>query len=259
MQSCALAPEGAARADSKSALVMDLSMKEKRRESTALPVGGKTPATYVSFRWRVTLGSMRAELERLAEHLGVPLRAESALLAYAQLVQTWNRKLNLVGSTDAAELADVLFADALILADALPEKTRFVDVGAGAGAPAIPLLLLRQDLEGTLVEPRRKRVAFQRTCLGTLGLTDRASAHERRLEGPPLPGSPFDVAMSRATFEPDEWLQRARSLAPQIAVLTVDELPKAAFATLELERRYTLPATGRPRALALYRSAEGAT
>lgn len=195
---------------------------------------------------------MRAELERLAEHLGVPLRATDALETYARLVQTWNRKLNLVGSTEPAPLADVLFADALILADVLAEGARFVDIGAGAGAPAIPLLLLRPDLVGTLVEPRRKRVAFQRTCLGSLELTERASAHERRLEGPPIPGAPFDVAMSRATFEPDEWLRRARGLAPRAVVLTVDELPEADFATLEAERRYTLLASGRARSLGVF-------
>ncbi len=191
-------------------------------------------------------------MQELAAALGARDPEPEGLVAFAELVALWNRRLNLVGSDSPRDLAEVLFADALILAQVLPEAARFVDVGAGAGAPAIPLALLRPDLRATLVEPRRKRVAFQRNALGTLGLTGRASVLERRLEGPPIPGAPFDVAMSRATFEPAEWLERARGLAPRVIVLAVEELPAADGYALADERSYRLPWRGRPRRLGLF-------
>ena len=43
--------------------------------------------------------------------------------------------------------------------------TMGIDVGSGAGAPALPFALLRPDVSLTLVEPLRKRIAFLRTAM----------------------------------------------------------------------------------------------
>lgn len=172
---------------------------------------------------------------------------------YDRLVETWNARLNLTGGKDARARAEILFTDAVVLEDPelLPEGARFVDVGAGVGAPAIPLLLARPDLSATLVEPRRLRVAFLRTAIGTLDLVDRCVVLEQRLEKDGVPGMPFDVAISRATFAPDEWLRRAAGLAPRaIAMVAGEPLPEGDRLA---ERRYELPYSGAPRALGLYR------
>lgn len=192
----------------------------KPRESTALAGDGKTPE-----RWA----------------------------RYRELVKTWNARLNLTGARDDRALADVLFADAAVLADEalMPPGTHFVDIGAGAGAPSIPLLLLRRDLTATLVEPLRKRVAFLRTVIGTLDLVGRCTLLERKLDGPPVEGAPFDLALSRATFAPDEWLERARAVSARaIVMVAAGPLPQGAL----VERRYTLPHSEAPRALGLYRT-----
>jgi len=177
----------------------------------------------------------------------------AALSAFAELVGVWNARSNLTGAKDPEALCDVLFADAFALADpeVVPERARVVDVGAGAGAPSVPLALLRPDLSVTLVEPRRRRVAFMRTAVGALELMDRVRIEERRLEGPPLEGAPFDVALSRATFEPAEWLERGRAIARRVIVLTGrDPLPEPD--TLVTRRDYRLPFAGTPRALGCY-------
>jgi 16S rRNA G527 N7-methylase RsmG len=54
-----------------------------------------------------------------------------------------------------------------------------------------------------VVEPRAKRVAFLRTAVRELQLTDTEVVRERAAGL--RPGS-FDVAASRATFPPEEWL-----------------------------------------------------
>lgn len=175
-----------------------------------------------------------------------------AWAAYDALVETWNARQNLTGGKDAQSRAEILFADAVVLDDPelLPEGARFVDVGAGAGAPAIPLLLARPDLRATLVEPRRLRVAFLRTAIGALELGDRCVVLEQRLAGDGVPGMPFDVALSRATFAPAEWLRRAVGLAPRaVAMVAGEPLPDGERLA---ERRYRLPFSGSPRALGLY-------
>lgn len=211
-------------------------MREKRsmsqagpRESTALDPGSKT-----------------LSIEALLAALPDPW------VRFGELVRTWNARLNLTGAKDDRALAEVLFADAVILTEEslMPAGAHFVDVGAGAGAPSIPLLLLRSDLRATLIEPQRKRVAFLRTVVGTLDLVERCSILERRLDGPPVAGAPFDVALSRATFGPSEWLARASALSNRaIVMVAADPLPTGALA----ERRYELPYSRAPRGLGLYR------
>lgn len=181
--------------------------------------------------------------------------ALAALASFADLVATWNTRTNLTGARDPKGFVDVLLADAFVLADEafIPKGSRVVDVGAGAGAPALPLALLRPDLELTLVEPRRLRIAFVRNALGALGLADRVHVEERKLGGPPLPGVPFDVAFSRATFGPAEWLTRGLPIAARVLVLTgADPLPKTSNARLVGSREYALPGSGAARRIGAY-------
>ena len=118
------------------------------------------------------LGSgWRGRVERAVEGLGVAALPEATIGAVARLldlVVAWNAKVDLTAARDADELVDLFLADALILAKLRPAISGldWVDVGSGAGAPAIPLALLVPELELTLVEPKAKRVAFLRSALG---------------------------------------------------------------------------------------------
>jgi 16S rRNA (guanine527-N7)-methyltransferase len=200
----------------------------------------------------------RGLVAKAAAALGraLPAGAIEPMARFAELVDTWNVRMNLTGARDAKGLCDVLFADAMVLADRelLAEGARVVDVGAGAGAPALPLALLRPDLRLTLVEPLRKRVTFLRTAIGTLALGDRVRVEERRLEGAPVAGAPFDVAYSRATFEPAEWLARGSPLAERVLVLVGNEpLPHAPEGVERVvDRAYRLPFGASPRAVGVY-------
>jgi 16S rRNA (guanine527-N7)-methyltransferase len=202
----------------------------------------------------------RASIERIAHAFRRPLlpAAVDTLGRYVELVAAWNRKLDLTAARETNALVEVMLADAFMLASdsIVPTASRCVDVGSGAGAPAIPLALLRGDLSLTLVEPLRKRVAFLRTVVGTLQLVSRVGVIEQKLEPDQaeLPGTPYDVAISRATFAPESWLALGRKLAPQTLVLLAREAPpEAAGAELERVVSYTLPTNGAERKIAIYR------
>jgi 16S rRNA (guanine527-N7)-methyltransferase len=70
--------------------------------------------------------------------------------------------------------------------------------------------LLAPTVELTLVEPRAKRVAFLRTALGLLGRVEVTVLRGRSTE---LLPKAWDVAVSRATLPPDEWLGEGARLA----------------------------------------------
>ena len=84
------------------------------------------------------------------------------------------------------------------------------------------IALLRPDLDMTLVEPLDKRVAFLRSAIGRAGLLRVPRVHRGRGEtlSPPAGAArPFDVAISRATLPPSEWLALGAALAPDVWVL----------------------------------------
>jgi len=200
------------------------------------------------------LSSVQRTIESVARGLGRDLSGAElgALVAYAELVRAWNARVNLTAARTDEALAEVLFADALVLAgeELVPRGARIVDVGSGAGAPVVPLLVLRPDLDATLVEPLRKRVAFLRIAIGTLELADRARVLEARVdpERPTVAGGPFDLALSRATLAPETWAATGLALAPRVAVLTAAEpVVVAPESLVHLDRAYRLPLTGSPR------------
>lgn len=96
---------------------------------------------------------------------------EAARLAhYAELVEHWSRRHNLVRYASRRELVERHILDALAGAPALSGRGRLLDVGSGAGFPGVPLLVVRPGWRGVLVEPRQKRWAFLRHVIRELEL-----------------------------------------------------------------------------------------
>ncbi len=173
------------------------------------------------------------------------------LADFAELVSTFGQRTDLVSARTVAALFEVLFVDALILAreDVIALHETVVDVGAGAGAPAIPLALLREDLSVTLVEPRRKRVAFMRSAVGSLGLAPRVKIIEGRDDAVSSAGHPsFSVAFSRATFSPEAWREIGAACGQRVITLSADEPPAGASHRVN----YQTPSTRAPRVLAVF-------
>jgi 16S rRNA (guanine527-N7)-methyltransferase len=164
-----------------------------------------------------TSGDEARRLHALASEHVVPLddAQARALLTYSHLLLTWSARINLTGARSIAALIDAHLPDAFALARVLPGPARVVDVGSGGGLPAIPLALLRPPLSIDLCEPIAKKVAFLRTAVRELGLGGRIRVQPVRAEalGRTAPLS-FDVAISRATLPPAEWL----AFAPRLVV-----------------------------------------
>jgi 16S rRNA G527 N7-methylase RsmG len=177
---------------------------------------------------------------------------------YFELAQAWDARTDLTSARTAIELGEILFLDAshLIRAGWPGPSASLVDVGAGVGAPTIPILLSDETLRGTLVEPRRIRTAFLRTATGALGLAARATIREQRVDSakPVVDGAPFGIALSRATFSPEVWLPIGAALAAEVWVLTAGSEVKAS-GNLRLDRRldYEVPSSGAPRSILAYR------
>ncbi len=178
--------------------------------------------------------------------------------AYFDVVQAWDARTDLTSARTDTELAEILFLDAaqVIREGWTKPSASLVDIGAGVGAPTIPILLSNETLRATLVEPRRIRIAFLRTVAGTIGLAGRATMLEHKIDPakPALDGAPFSVALSRATFSPERWLAIGAQLADEVWALTAGAEVEAPGG-LRLDRRldYSVPSSGAPRSILAFR------
>jgi len=104
------------------------------------------------------------------------------LAGYYDLVQKNNPLLHLVAPCSEEEFAVRHILESLTLLKFLPEKTKFADVGTGAGLPSIPCLLVREDLQGILIESKLKKAVFLQEVVKECGLENRTSIINRQFE-----------------------------------------------------------------------------
>jgi 16S rRNA (guanine527-N7)-methyltransferase len=158
--------------------------------------------------------AVRLEAPLAALGLGLAEGQAELLARYLALLLPWNERVNLTGARSADEVLDRHLADTLALVPQLPAGAfRLVDVGAGAGFLGIGVAVLRPDAHCVLLEPVGKKHAFLRAAARELPLPNveaRAERLEEHLARPDF--TPFDVAASRATWSPLEWLERAMPL-----------------------------------------------
>ena len=100
---------------------------------------------------------------------------------YLQELWRWNQKINLVGVSSYERLVDELLADSVISAEFVPEKGTLLDLGSGAGFPALPLKIIRPDVYFDLVEARSKKATFLRHIIRSLRLKN-IRVIEKRIE-----------------------------------------------------------------------------
>lgn len=106
---------------------------------------------------------------------------QDRLERYVCLIQRWNRAQDLVSRRLSEQGLWALVEDSLTGVEFLPKQGRILDVGSGAGLPAIPLLIARKEIHAVLIEPRERRWAFLCEAIRELGLA--AEARRGRLDG----------------------------------------------------------------------------
>ncbi len=90
---------------------------------------------------------------------------------YYRLLVEANRHMNLTTITEPEDVAVKHFSDSLAALPYLAPGQRVIDVGTGAGFPAIPLLIAEPGLRFTLLDALQKRLHFVETVLRELGLS----------------------------------------------------------------------------------------
>lgn len=122
-------------------------------------------------------------LKQLLNETGLTPESDSArkLLKYLELLQKWNTRINLTASTEWRSLKP-LFLEGIMASRKYPPEAKFhLDIGSGAGFPAIILRILIPRIQLELVESRVKKGVFLETVIHALGL-ENCCVHTERLD-----------------------------------------------------------------------------
>lgn len=120
---------------------------------------------------------------------------------YCQLLIEWNNKMNLTAIKEPQEIAIKHFVDSCTVLNYvnIKKNAKIIDIGTGAGFPGIPLKILRDDLDVTLLDSLNKRLVFLNEVADKLEI-DVKTVHGRAEEFGRKDDyrENFDVAISRA-------------------------------------------------------------
>ncbi len=119
---------------------------------------------------------------------------------YRTELSRWSEQVNLTALRRPDQIVREGFLDSLACAPLIPPgAARVVDIGSGAGFPAIPLAIHRLDLTFTLVEAVRKKVTFLRHIARSLGLPLTVlHARAESLADDRAHAAAYDLALARA-------------------------------------------------------------
>ena len=142
-----------------------------------------------------------------AEALGLRLGPDhlAAFRLYREELARWSARLNLTALQTAEEVVRAGFLDSLACLPLVPPgMLQVVDVGSGAGFPALPLKLVRPDLSMTLVEASRKKATFLQHMVRHLGLVGLRVVQARAevVARDPREAEAYDLGLARAVAAP---------------------------------------------------------
>lgn len=136
------------------------------------------------------------------QKIHIKLREEQIkkFYTYMNLLLEWNEKMNLTAITEPNEVILKHFIDSLTISKYIEDDSTVIDMGTGAGFPGIPLKIVREDINITLVDSLNKRIKFLDEVIDKLDLQNIETVHARAEEfGRSVKyREKFDYATSRA-------------------------------------------------------------
>ena len=119
---------------------------------------------------------------------------------YMNLLIEWNKKINLTAIVEPKEIILKHFIDSLTIIKYIEPNKSVIDIGTGAGFPGIPVKIMREDLDITLLDSLNKRIHFLNEVIQKLELKNITAIHARIEEFAKNKQyrEAFDVATSRA-------------------------------------------------------------
>jgi 16S rRNA (guanine527-N7)-methyltransferase len=118
--------------------------------------------------------------------------------AFVRLLEEQGVLRGLIGPREVPKLWERHVLNSAVIGEGIAEGASVIDIGSGAGFPAIPLVIARPDLDVTVIEPMQRRIDWltevnEKLELGMTVVRGRAEEKVVRKQV-----EPADVVTSRA-------------------------------------------------------------
>lgn len=136
--------------------------------------------------------------------LNVPRETMDKFIIYAELLNKWQKSINLVSRSTLSDMWRRHFYDCAQLIDYIPKKKDLIilDIGSGAGFPGLILSIMGAG-HVHLVEAVGKKCAFMNHVIRETGIN--ATVHNERIEN--MSAFPVDIITSRACADLQKLLE----------------------------------------------------
>lgn len=139
-------------------------------------------------------------MEELFKKYNIDVDEQKMLLFnnyYVDLIEK-NKVMNLTAITDKTDVYVKHFIDSVLPLKNIKNNSKILDVGTGAGFPGIPLKILNDTLNITLLDSLNKRINFLNEEIEKLGLSNIKAIHGRAEDYVNVSRETFDYVVSRA-------------------------------------------------------------
>lgn len=146
---------------------------------------------------------MKEKIKKIFEKYNILLNKNQILQfeKYYQFLVEENKKYNLTSITEEDDVIFKHFLDSVLPEKLIDKNAKCVDVGSGAGFPAIPLKIVRPDVEICMVDSLQKRVNFLNQTINLIKLENITVFHARVEDFAIKNSEKFDYALSRAVAQ----------------------------------------------------------
>jgi 16S rRNA (guanine527-N7)-methyltransferase len=203
-----------------------------------------------------------------SKELGIALSIEqvNSFFVYLAELKKWNRKINLTAITEERDTVIKHLLDSLSYLKVFTPASglKLLDMGSGAGFPAIPLKIAAPEISITMVESVKKKASFLRHIVRTLPLETVEILDKRMEELPNSYYSSFDIVTARAFAEMPEALGHGVMFVKPGGLMILSRGPEEtipehdlikAGVTLDQRLELTLPHSDYKRAIWVFKRA----
>ncbi len=124
---------------------------------------------------------MKKIIEKIFKNSKIEINSEkiNKFSLFFDILSEENKKINLTRIIEKEDVAIKHFLDSIMAEKFINQNSKIIDIGAGAGFPSIPLKIMRDDLNFTLVDSVNKKVDFLNLVVDKLNLKGVKALHER--------------------------------------------------------------------------------
>ncbi len=175
-----------------------------------------------------------------AARLGIALTVEKidSLFNHLAELNKWNKKINLSAIRDDRDIIIKHVLDSLsyLLGFNLSNSQNLLDIGSGAGFPAIPIKIIHPEIAITLVESTKKKAAFLRHTIRKLKLGDIDVIDKRIEDISKIYCEAFDVVTARAFADMKTAITSGKPFLKPGGVIILSRGPKEVLNREDLEK-----------------------